>query len=142
MIRFGIIAVAGVLLPFVVPQYALTVIVAALIFGLFAMSLDLMVGYCRLFSFGHAAAYGLGGYSAPAGSVRHGLVPGQDRLLLPGARVSPRLLSAVPRHRALALRHGARRHPRERGQDRCARLQHARLQDYDRRSLLRLRRTR
>ena len=84
MIRFGIIAVAGVLLPFVVPQYALTVIVAAaaalvpfvvpqysltviiaaLIFGLFAMSLDLMVGYCRLFSFGHAAAYGLGAYSA------------------------------------------------------------------------------
>src|SRR5947208_3097668 len=64
MIRFGIIAVAGVLLPFVVPQYALTVIVAALIFGLFAMSLDLMVGYCRLFSFGHAAAYGLGAYAA------------------------------------------------------------------------------
>src|SRR5947208_7774992 len=64
MIRFGIIAVAGVLLPFVVPQYALTVIVAALIFGLFAMSLDLMVGYCRLFSFGHAAAYGFGAYAA------------------------------------------------------------------------------
>jgi len=64
MIRFGIVAVAGVVLPFVVPQYALTVIVAALIFGLFAMSLDLMVGYCRLFSFGHAAAYGLGAYSA------------------------------------------------------------------------------
>ena len=64
MIRFGIVAVAGVVLPFVVPQYALTVIVAALIFGLFAMSLDLMVGYCRLFSFGHAAAYGLGAYAA------------------------------------------------------------------------------
>ncbi len=64
MIRFGIVAIAGALVPFVVPQYALTVIVAALIFGLFAMSLDLMVGYCRLFSFGHAAAYGLGAYSA------------------------------------------------------------------------------
>src|SRR6266850_1077247 len=64
MIRFGIVAVAGVVLPFVVPQYALTVIVAALIFGLFAMSLDLMVGYCRLFSVGHAAAYGMGAYSA------------------------------------------------------------------------------
>ena len=64
MIRFAIVALAGALVPFVVPQYALTVIVAALIFGLFAMSLDLMVGYCRLFSFGHAAAYGLGAYSA------------------------------------------------------------------------------
>ena len=52
------------MLPLVVPQYSLTVIIAALIFGLFAMSLDLMVGYCRLYSFGHAAAYGLGAYSA------------------------------------------------------------------------------
>jgi branched-chain amino acid transport system permease protein len=64
MIRFGIVAIVGALVPFMVPQHALTVIVAALIFGLFAMSLDLMVGYCRLFSFGHAAAYGLGAYSA------------------------------------------------------------------------------
>src|SRR3989442_14504787 len=64
MIRFGVVAIVGALVPFMVPQYALTVIVAALIFGLFAMSLDLMVGYCRLYSFGHAAAYGLGAYSA------------------------------------------------------------------------------
>lgn len=62
--RFAIVAVAGAIVPFIVPQYSLTVIIAALIFGLFAMSLDLMVGYCRLFSFGHAAAYGLGAYSA------------------------------------------------------------------------------
>jgi branched-chain amino acid transport system permease protein len=64
--RLGVAAVAAVasLVPFVVPEYSLTVIIAALIFGLFAMSLDLMVGYCRLFSFGHAAAYGLGAYSA------------------------------------------------------------------------------
>src|SRR5262245_46367890 len=27
------------------------------------MSLDLLVGYCKLYSFGHAAAYGLGAYS-------------------------------------------------------------------------------
>src|SRR6266542_3418477 len=32
-------------------------------FGLFAMSLDLLVGFCRLYSFGHAAAYGVGAYS-------------------------------------------------------------------------------
>lgn len=62
--RFAIVAVVGAIVPFVVPQYSITVITAALIFGLFAMSLDLMVGYCRLFSFGHAAAYGLGAYSA------------------------------------------------------------------------------
>ena len=35
-----------------------------MIFAIAAMSLDLMVGYCRLYSFGHAAAYGLGAYAA------------------------------------------------------------------------------
>src|SRR3974390_3504278 len=63
-IGFALIAGIGVLLPFMVPQYSLTVLIEALIFGLFAMSLDLLVGYCRLYSFGHAAAYGLGAYSA------------------------------------------------------------------------------
>lgn len=56
-------AVACALVPFLVPQYSLTILIEALIFGLFAMSLDLLVGYCRLYSFGHAAAYGLGAYS-------------------------------------------------------------------------------
>ena len=37
----------------VMPPYTLTLITEALIFGLFAMSLDLMVGYTRLYSFGH-----------------------------------------------------------------------------------------
>lgn len=49
--------------PLIVPSFTLTLIIEALIFGLFAMSLDLMVGYTRLYSFGHAAAYGLGAYS-------------------------------------------------------------------------------
>src|SRR6516162_6632643 len=53
-----ICATAPVLQPF-----TLTLLTEALIFGLFAMSLDLMVGYTRLYSFGHAAAYGLGAYS-------------------------------------------------------------------------------
>jgi branched-chain amino acid transport system permease protein len=40
----------------------MTLLTEALILGLFAMSLDLMVGYTRLISFGHAAAYGFGAY--------------------------------------------------------------------------------
>ncbi len=51
------------LAPFVLPVYATTLATEALILGLFAMSLDLMVGYARLISFGHAAAYGLGAYA-------------------------------------------------------------------------------
>jgi branched-chain amino acid transport system permease protein len=63
-VSFAVTAGICVLLPFMVPQYSLTILIEALIFGLFAMSLDLLVGYCRLYSFGHAAAYGLGAYSA------------------------------------------------------------------------------
>ena len=47
----------------IMPAFTLTLVTEALIFGLFAMSLDLMVGYTRLYSFGHAAAYGLGAYA-------------------------------------------------------------------------------
>ena len=41
----------------------MSLLTEALILGLFAMSLDLMVGYTRLVSFGHAAAYGFGAYA-------------------------------------------------------------------------------
>ena len=51
------------LAPTGLPPYAMTLLTEALILGLFAMSLDLMVGYTRLLSFGHAAAYGLGAYA-------------------------------------------------------------------------------
>jgi len=51
------------LLPFGLPPYLMTLTTEALILGLFAMSLDLMVGYARLISFGHAAAYGIGAYA-------------------------------------------------------------------------------
>ena len=61
-VHFAVTAAACAVLPLVVPQHSLTILVEALIFGLFAMSLDLLVGYCRLYSFGHAAAYGLGAY--------------------------------------------------------------------------------
>ena len=57
------VAVLLALLPLGLPPYAMTLLTEALIMGLFAMSLDLMVGYARLISFGHAAAYGLGAYT-------------------------------------------------------------------------------
>ena len=62
--RFPIAAAALLaLLPLGLPPYAMTLLTEALILGLFAMSLDLMVGYARLISFGHAAAYGFGAYA-------------------------------------------------------------------------------
>ena len=57
-------ACALALAPVGLPPFAMTLLTEALILGLFAMSLDLMVGYTRLISFGHAAAYGLGAYTS------------------------------------------------------------------------------
>lgn len=51
------------LAPLLFAPYTMTLLTEALILGLFAMSLDLMIGYTRLISFGHAAAYGFGAYA-------------------------------------------------------------------------------
>jgi branched-chain amino acid transport system permease protein len=61
---FAGVTVLMCLVPFVSPNYMLTIIIEALIWGIFAMSLDLMVGYTKLYSFGHVAAYGLGAYTS------------------------------------------------------------------------------
>ncbi|MDR3531066.1 MAG: branched-chain amino acid ABC transporter permease [Rhodopila sp.] len=57
-------AIVLAIAPFGLPLFAMTLLTEALILGLLAMSLDLMVGYTRLISFGHAAAYGLGAYTS------------------------------------------------------------------------------
>jgi branched-chain amino acid transport system permease protein len=64
-----ILIVAGTallaVLPFVgVPAFTITLLTEALIFAIWAMSLDLMTGYTGMLSFGHAAGFGLGGYAA------------------------------------------------------------------------------
>ena len=50
--------------PLGLPVFAMTLLTELVILGLFAMSLDLMVGYTRLVSFGHVAAYGFGAYAS------------------------------------------------------------------------------
>src|SRR5436190_18342070 len=57
------VALVLVLAPLGLLPFAMTLLTEAVILGLFAMSLDLMFGYTRLVSFGHAAAYGLGAYA-------------------------------------------------------------------------------
>jgi branched-chain amino acid transport system permease protein len=60
----AVVLIALMLAPLGLPPFAMTLLTEAVILGLFAMSLDLMVGYTRLVSFGHAAAYGLGAYTS------------------------------------------------------------------------------
>jgi branched-chain amino acid transport system permease protein len=53
------------LLPYIlISQFTATLLTEAMIFAIWAMSLDLLVGYVGLVSFGHAAAFGLAGYAA------------------------------------------------------------------------------
>jgi branched-chain amino acid transport system permease protein len=51
-------------LPWVLARHQLSILVDLLIFGLFAMSLDLIMGYTGMVSFGHAAYFGLGAYGS------------------------------------------------------------------------------
>jgi branched-chain amino acid transport system permease protein len=51
-------------LPFVLQPYYLGLVVKILILALFAMSLDLMIGYSGMASLGHAAYFGIAAYAA------------------------------------------------------------------------------
>lgn len=57
----GLLALLA-LAPLVVPPYGRSLLIEVLILAIFAMSLDLLLGYTGLVSFGHAAFLGLGGY--------------------------------------------------------------------------------
>ena len=63
--RAGLIFALLAAVPFVpgVSRYHLLLAFDALLFGAIAMSLDLLIGYTGLVSFGHAAFYGLGAYA-------------------------------------------------------------------------------
>lgn len=64
-IAAAFIIVALVLFPMLgVDRFTVTLLTEAFIFGIWAMSLDLLLGYTGLVSFGHAAAFGLGTYAA------------------------------------------------------------------------------
>lgn len=62
------LALAGLLLlavPFAgVAPFTVTLLTEGLIFAIWAMSLDILVGYTGLVTFGHAAAFGLASYAA------------------------------------------------------------------------------
>jgi branched-chain amino acid transport system permease protein len=77
--------------PLWAPRFWVYIATQALIFAIFAMSLDFLLGYAGLPSFGHAAFYGVGAYACALVALRHvdGLLP----LLLVGA-VAAALIAA------------------------------------------------
>jgi branched-chain amino acid transport system permease protein len=70
----GLAAVAAMLLfPLLVNDYPRTLIAEIYIFAVFAMSLDVLLGYTGLLSLGHAAFFGLGAYAVIVLSSLFGL---------------------------------------------------------------------
>jgi branched-chain amino acid transport system permease protein len=53
-------------------SFLLTLLTQALIYGILAMSLDIVLGYTGLASLGHAAYFGIGAYSVGILTTRHG----------------------------------------------------------------------
>jgi branched-chain amino acid transport system permease protein len=64
LIIAGVLLAAALLVPLLGQPYYTKLVVRMAIFALAAMSLDLIVGYAGLVSFGHAAFFGLGCYVA------------------------------------------------------------------------------
>lgn len=93
--RGGLLAIVTLTLasvPFWAPRFWIYIATQALIFAIFAMSLDFLLGYAGLPSFGHAAFYGVGAYACALLALRQvdGLIP----LLIVGAVAGA--LIAVP----------------------------------------------
>jgi branched-chain amino acid transport system permease protein len=64
LVAFAAVAVALALFPLGAGNYPVKLLQEILIWGIFAMSLDLLMGYAGMVSFGHAAFFGIGGYVA------------------------------------------------------------------------------
>src|SRR2546422_2047945 len=73
--------------PVLLPSHALIINEIAIV-ALFAISLDLILGYTGIVSLGHAAFFGIGGF-APAPVSQLGMPPPPPRLLVGAARATP-----------------------------------------------------
>jgi branched-chain amino acid transport system permease protein len=71
-IALGVVTLLLILLPFAISSYHLELASKMLIFALFAMSLDILLGYAGLASLGHAAFFGVAAYTFALLEVRAG----------------------------------------------------------------------
>jgi len=78
----GTLAIGLATIPFWAPRFWIYIATQALIFAIFAMSLDLLLGYAGLPSLGHAAFFGVGAYACALLALRD--VDGLFPLLLVG----------------------------------------------------------
>ena len=69
----GVMSVIVLLLPLFIPSFVSSLVTKMMIFGLFGMSLLLIWGYANIPSFGHAAFFGVGAYTAAIVVMKVGL---------------------------------------------------------------------
>src|SRR5437763_12648475 len=65
-VGFGVVVALLAVAPLVLPVFWRRLLTEILIWGLLAMSSDLLIGYTGMVSFGHSAFFGLGMYGAAA----------------------------------------------------------------------------
>ncbi|TAL78937.1 MAG: branched-chain amino acid ABC transporter permease [Burkholderiaceae bacterium] len=88
-----VLVCAVALLPLVASDYYTGLAVKVMIYALFALSLQLLVGGTGLVSFGHAAFFGIGAYAVTLLSPESGA--GNFFFLLPGAIVAAMVFAAI-----------------------------------------------
>ena len=66
---FGVILALLIIAPLVLPEFWRKFLTEILIWGLLAMSSDILIGYTGMISFGHSAFFGLGMYGAAAALI-------------------------------------------------------------------------
>ncbi len=71
-VALSLAGIVLVCLPPFLPAYPLTLLTQALIYAVFAMSLDLLLGYTGLPSLGHAAYFGVAAYTVAIAATAHG----------------------------------------------------------------------
>lgn len=64
LLAFAAVVAVLAVLPWTAGSYPVKLVEEILIWGLFAMSLDLLMGHAGMVSFGHSAFFGLGAYAA------------------------------------------------------------------------------
>lgn len=88
----GVLLVVTVLYPLTADAYHVSIVRDALLFGLFALSLDFLWGKTEVLSFGHAAFFGLGAYGMAIVTVNSGLA---SSLASPAGLVAGVLLASI-----------------------------------------------
>jgi branched-chain amino acid transport system permease protein len=71
-LALGIVLVLLLVSPHFLSSFLLTLLTQSLIYGILAMTLDLLLGYTGLASLGHAAYFGLGAYAVGVLATRYG----------------------------------------------------------------------